>query len=145
MLKTKTTLELFRFTVVGILNTCIDLLIFILLLNWFSFPPIWAHLCAYMAGVGNSYIWNKRFTFRIKEEAIISNSFIYFSLFQLILLTLSTFILSILLLLGAPLYVAKGGAICIGLLLNFIGSKQLFRSVTPYNTPPLKGEDNDAC
>lgn len=52
-----------RYVFVGVLNTVISYLAFIILLSvGLHYLP--ASLLSYILGVGNSYLWNKYFTFR---------------------------------------------------------------------------------
>lgn len=52
-----------RFLVVGVLNTCVGVGTFYLLL-WLGFHYLIALTLSHIVGVTHSYIWNRRWTFR---------------------------------------------------------------------------------
>lgn len=61
-----------RFGMVGVLNTGVDLGSYWLLTRlvpFFGSAPVIAKAVSYVLAVINSYIWNKRFTFRIQKKS----------------------------------------------------------------------------
>lgn len=59
---------LVRFGTVGAGNTLVDFVVFFLLTS-LHVPYLAAQLFSYSAGVANSYIWNRTWTFQVKEKA----------------------------------------------------------------------------
>lgn len=66
MLKKQTT-TLIRFCTVGVGNTLIDFCVFFLLTAVYV-PYLIAQVCSYTAGIANSYIWNRIWTFEVKKK-----------------------------------------------------------------------------
>lgn len=60
--------QLFRYSIVGILNTIIGLSVIFLLYNYFHFDYILANVAGYFFGLVNSFIWNKKWTFKSSEH-----------------------------------------------------------------------------
>ncbi|MCL6516135.1 GtrA family protein [Alicyclobacillus sp.] len=56
--------DFLRFAGVGCLNTGVDLLVFLALIRLAHAGVIGAQAVAYMCGVANSHVWNRRVTFR---------------------------------------------------------------------------------
>jgi putative flippase GtrA len=52
-----------RFAVVGVLNTCIDFLVFMALLEGFEWHYSASQVIGYTSGLINSFIWNRYWTF----------------------------------------------------------------------------------
>lgn len=63
----KKLVTLLRFGTVGVGNTLIDFGVFFLL-TALNVPYLLAQVCSYTAGILNSYIWNRTWTFRVKEK-----------------------------------------------------------------------------
>ena len=57
-----------RFLIVGISNTIITLTIIFLLLNVFNIDYRISNIIGYFVGLINSFIWNKRWTFKSKNK-----------------------------------------------------------------------------
>src|SRR5215470_1892360 len=55
--------EFVKFTLVGLLNTGIDVAVFFLL-TWLGIAYVLAQVVSYTCGAGNSYLLNKVWTFR---------------------------------------------------------------------------------
>lgn len=70
----RTGLELFKFGLVGILNTLITYTVIVLCTVVFSFHYMAANVLGYAAGIINSFLLNRRFTFKstgdVKKEAV---------------------------------------------------------------------------
>jgi len=123
MNKIKGSLSLFtRFITVGVSNTIIDFFVFFLLVHIGSTYLI-SQIAAYIAGMINSFIWNRLWTFKISDKLKI-NEVIRFVLINLLALSTTFFLLTYLHEESRwPLLVSKvfatGGGICI----TFIGSR----------------------
>lgn len=52
-----------KFAIVGLLNTGIDFVTFVILYSYSDIPLLVANSIAYCAGIVNSFIWNKLWTF----------------------------------------------------------------------------------
>lgn len=59
---------LLRFCTVGVGNTLIDFIVFFVLTG-LHVHYLWAQGCSYLAGMINSYIWNRNWTFKAEEKA----------------------------------------------------------------------------
>lgn len=53
-----------RFSLVGVLNACVGLGLFFLLYNLIHIDYVLSNLIGYCCGLANSFIWNKRWTFK---------------------------------------------------------------------------------
>jgi putative flippase GtrA len=111
-----------RFGIVGGLNTAVTLLIFyvshhVLLINYLI-----TSVLAYAAGIVNSYIWNRHWTFG-SETGAIATEFSKFTILNLIGLALNTIFVAIFVELGhlKPL-ISQVIAILIIFLWNFLGN-----------------------
>ena len=82
-----------KFAIVGASNTIISFLAYYILLNN-GMNYLLANIVAYLLGMFNSYIWNKRWVFEQRTNSI--KSFIKFSIINLAVLLLSTTFLYIL-------------------------------------------------
>jgi len=60
--------QLFRYSLVGILNTIIGLSVIYLLFNFFHFGYILSNIGGYAFGLVNSFIWNKKWTFKSSQH-----------------------------------------------------------------------------
>jgi len=58
--------KLIKFSIVGLSNTLISYLVFVILFQFFNIDYLISSIFAYIAGLLNSYFWNLRWTF--KEE-----------------------------------------------------------------------------
>ncbi|MBF0255408.1 MAG: GtrA family protein [Gammaproteobacteria bacterium] len=56
--------ELLRFGLVGVVNTLVDLALFLLFYLGFGLAPLLANALAFAVAVSNSYLLNQRWTFR---------------------------------------------------------------------------------
>ena len=57
-----------KFSIVGAVNTIIDISIFVFLLRVMEWDPLWSNFVSYVAAVINSYIMNMLWTFRFSSE-----------------------------------------------------------------------------
>jgi putative flippase GtrA len=60
--------ETIRFGVVGITNTSVDFLLFLSLTSIWSWNVLAAQTVSYLFGLVNSYIWNRKVTFKSQEK-----------------------------------------------------------------------------
>ncbi|MED4787000.1 GtrA family protein [Bacillus atrophaeus] len=109
MLKIKT---LGRFCTVGVGNTLIDFGVFFLLTAC-HVPYLPAQICSYSAGIINSYVWNRNWTFRVKRKAD-GKEIVRFLIFLLLYLFQKG---------GCSLLVSKLAATIGGMMMNFIGNR----------------------
>jgi len=109
-----------RFGLVGVSNTAVDFAVFFLLTAAGAKAAV-AQAVAYGAGVINSYIWNRRWTFQMRQKANIGE------LFRFLVVNGLSLGVSLVVLLVAepfePLWFAKGAATMAGMAVNFIGSR----------------------
>src|SRR4051812_40404609 len=106
-----------RFCTVGIGNTLIDLAVFFLLVG-IGFPYLLAQILAYLAGMTNSYIWNRLWTFQMKQRVSIQEM-ARFVIINLANLTLAFLILSYMHeVRGLPLFLSKGVTMAGGMLVT---------------------------
>lgn len=109
------------FGLVGIVNTGVDIAVFTLL-TWWQLPWLAAQAIAYGCGVLNSFLMNRKWTF--KQQGALMKGLLRFVLLNL--LTLGVTSVCMLLLherLGISLWISKGVATLLGVVLNFIGSR----------------------
>ncbi|WP_373367377.1 GtrA family protein [Thermaerobacillus caldiproteolyticus] len=113
---------LFRFCTVGVGNTLIDFGVFFLLAS--IGVPVWlAQGCSYIAGMLNSYVWNRVWTFRMKQQATIQE-FFRFILTNFFSLGATFFFLYVCQQIwGWSLLISKMIATFGGIMINFIGSR----------------------
>jgi len=114
-----------KFAIVGLMNTGIDLGLYFLLTNHVTAlaeASVLAKGISYAAGVVNSYLWNRSWTFKVEEGSW--RTFVPFALTSLIGLTVNAAVLWAALLLSVPetlaLLIATGSA----LIWNFFISKR---------------------
>jgi putative flippase GtrA len=113
--------ELIKFTLVGLLNTGIDVAIFFLLTR-IGTQYVAAQVVSYSCGAANSYLLNKIWTFR--SSGLSYAEIVRFTTVNLISLGISVVVLSLLhSTAGLGLAAAKGGATVCALAANFLGNK----------------------
>ncbi len=66
----KTSIELLKFSAVGILNTLIDAALYFGLTRWVGLAAVSAKALSYSAGMLNSYLLNSRFTFHSRGTSV---------------------------------------------------------------------------
>lgn len=109
------------FGLVGIVNTGVDIGVFTLLTGW-QLPWLAAQVIAYGCGVMNSFLMNRKWTFR--QQGAMTKGLLRFILLNL--LTLGVTSACMMLLherLGILLWVSKGAVTVLGVVLNFAGSR----------------------
>ena len=84
--------KIFRFAMVGVVNTLIDFIVFLLLIHKANFDPILANILAFLISATNSFFMNSRWTFGVKNIAIyrISTLYIHYLLVNSIGVLIST-------------------------------------------------------
>ncbi|WP_010632821.1 GtrA family protein [Sporolactobacillus vineae] len=107
------------FGFVGILNTAVDFVTFILLTHFLSVYFLLAQTLSYAAGTLNSYIWNSRVTFSASKKS--KTRFLKFIILNVSVLLITLLVMHTLQFL--PLYVNKVISTIVGLAFNFVLSK----------------------
>lgn len=120
-----------KFGLVGVSNTAVDWLVYFLLtagLHAWMIHPTLAKGISYSAGILNSFVWNRNWTFRSKSRAAVT--FFPFLAVNLIGLAINTGLMQLGLFgFGLPEVVSLGLATAGTLAWNFVFSKFLiFRS-----------------
>lgn len=124
--------EFVKFSLVGVLNTAIDFVVFMLLI-WLSVHYAAAQVISYLAGMTNSYVLNSAFTFRSKLETVrparskgsIMKQRLRFIIWNVVMLVLSILMLAILTqAAGISEITAKAIVTVIIVAINFYGSKR---------------------
>jgi len=126
--------QFIKFGVVGALNTVIDFGLLNLLVQVFGWPVVWANAVSFSVAVINSYLLNKRWTFRNQSRAHV-RQFSMFGLVSVVGLLLSSVLVHYgTEVLGAHSFglafawqynVAKAVSVVVVLLWNFFASKYL--------------------
>ncbi|MCO7126221.1 GtrA family protein [Sporolactobacillus shoreicorticis] len=109
----------FVFGAVGVSNTAVDFIVFLLLTHFFSIFYAAAQILSYGAGMLNSYVWNSRITFSASERSL--SRLIRFIVLNLAVLGIT--LLAMRSMLFLPLYINKLISTFIGLSVNFLLSK----------------------
>ncbi|WP_169907593.1 GtrA family protein [Priestia abyssalis] len=113
---------LLRFCTVGVGNTLIDFGVFFLLTAG-GIPYLFAQGCSYAAGMVNSYVWNRVWTFQVKQKANMQEA-VRFAIVNIGASSMTFLILYILQEgAGLSLVVSKVIATIGGILITFIGSR----------------------
>lgn len=123
--------EFIRFSIVGVLNTGIDFTVFAIL-SALGVPLLPAHIVSYGCGIGNSFLLNRKWTFKAKMVNPSRTGFFRQPAGQLVrFVALNLFSLTItyeLLLwfhysFGWPLLLSRLMALAVSFAVNFIGSR----------------------
>lgn len=114
--------EFCRFCLVGISNTGVDFSVFFVLV-WLAVPHLAAQVAAYSAGVANSFILNRVWTFQIRDKMTGRevNRFVLINVVSLLVSTAALY--SAHDLAGAPLLAAKIAATGLAVMVNYAGSR----------------------
>lgn len=108
-----------RFAAVGVSNTVIDFIVFMLLHQLIGVAP--AQVISYGAGTANSYFWNRRWTFE-RGKGWNMGELLRFLLVNAIVAAITTIVIS-LLSASIPVWIAKITVTVLGLAINFGFSK----------------------
>ncbi|MGG0175157.1 GtrA family protein [Gottfriedia acidiceleris] len=116
--------SLVKFGIVGLLNTGVDFIVFTLLIYVFTnLPYVFAQVISYTCGIFNSYLLNKSWTFKSKNQNS-NQEKIRFVIVNLLTLLLTLFILKVCSgWVGLSVIVSKLVATCISVLVNYAGSR----------------------
>ncbi|HEY6643340.1 GtrA family protein [Povalibacter sp.] len=115
--------QLLIFAIIGLINTAVHFLVFLLLMRAFDVPILVASALGYGAGVINSYLMNRLWTFRSAARATAAE-FLRFIIVNLVSLATNLTVLKYLTaVVGLAPEPAQLGAIVASLGVNFIGSK----------------------
>ncbi|UOY92478.1 GtrA family protein [Ectobacillus sp. JY-23] len=110
-----------KFCTVGGLNTALDFTVFALL-TVYGTSSVLAQVISYSAGICNSYIWNRTWTFRQHETTWKDmNRFI---VVNLITLAVASLLLAALQHIGFSLVISKFITTAAGTVLNYIGTRR---------------------
>lgn len=121
-------IQFLKFNAVGLLNTLVDFAVFTLLhsIGVYTTP---AQIISYSAGTANSFVWNKKVTFR-DRNSVSADSFDRMQLVRFIVLNLVVMGISVLLIhlltdrLGIQVLIAKVLVTFITVIINFFGSRK---------------------
>ncbi|WP_342427776.1 GtrA family protein [Paenibacillus sp. FSL L8-0158] len=117
-------LPMIRFGIVGLVNTGVDYIIF-MLLAWAGIPVIVAQIISYSCGTANSYILNSKWTFN-KQLSNNTNKgqLPKFIVINLIVLGITSLLLQVLHTgTELPLALSKLIATAVAMIINYIGSR----------------------
>ncbi|MBB6091636.1 putative flippase GtrA [Povalibacter uvarum] len=111
------------FALIGVINTAVHFVVFVLLLRVFGVPMLAASAIGYCAGVANSYVMNRLWTFKVTTRAN-SKEFLRFAAVNVVSLGINLLVLKYLTeSAGLGPEVAQIGAIGASLVANFAGNK----------------------
>lgn len=114
-----------KFAIVGVANTLVDLGIFTLLAQVLGWNRYLSNVISYGAGILNSYIWNRTWTFQAKDR-FFSPALVKFLAVNLSMLLLSTLILYLGSgILGLPQLLVKLGATGVTMVVGFLCNRFL--------------------
>ena len=112
-----------KFGVVGLLNTAVDFVVFLLLTRAAGLAPELSKVISYSAGVVNSYIFNSRWTFK-KESQDSLNQKVRFFTVSLIGCAVGTGVVKLCVdVFGWVDWLSNAASICVTVGINFVGSK----------------------
>lgn len=115
--------QLLIFALVGLVNTGVHFLVFLLLLRGVGLPVLLASAVGYVAGMVNSYFMNRIWTFRVTRSAT-KKEFLRFAAVNLVSLLINLSVLSLLTeSAGFSPEAGQVGAIVASLAANFAGNK----------------------
>jgi putative flippase GtrA len=120
----KDLIQLMKFGVVGVSNTLIDFLVFSLLVYVFTVKPNLSQAISYTAGTINSFIFNKKWTFKTEEKKDVKLQGLRFLIINALSLILSSVSISYLI---DDLYInkiiAKILIVLLTQVINYLGYK----------------------
>lgn len=108
-----------RFAAVGVSNTAIDFIVFMLLHSLIGVAP--AQVISYGAGTANSYFWNRRWTFE-RGKGWNMGELLRFLLVNAVVAAITTMAISFISA-TIPVWIAKIAVTILGLTINFGFSK----------------------
>ena len=114
-----------RFSIVGVLNTIIDIGVFFVLVWWVEMPLIPANLLAFGAAVANSYVFNRSWTFKASIVAASTGHVSRFVLLSGVGVLIATGALWLLQQVGFAIPAAKLLSIGVGMTWNYLTMRHL--------------------
>jgi len=129
--------ELVRFSIVGVINTGVDLGLFLLLTRLAGIDPLLANIFSFTAGAANSFLLNKYWTFGVGGHRWeVATQATRFAVITLLVLSLHEGLLFLLhAQLGAPDLPVKVLAIGVGVVVGFVLNKFWAFSQVPASEP----------
>ncbi len=83
IIRKKTTVQLIKFAMVGVLNTTLSLAVIYALMTFFHVGVYTSNIWGYIVGIINSFIWNKVWVFRKNGGTIYREIFSFLVVFAL--------------------------------------------------------------
>ncbi|MDD4803004.1 MAG: GtrA family protein [Syntrophomonas sp.] len=114
--------QFLRFCTVGLGNTSVDFAAFFIL-SWAGIPYLLAQVLSYSAGVLNSFIFNRKWTFKVTGKTNLAEimKFIFINSFSILVSSCMLFILHDINSLN--IWLAKIAATGIAITVNYLGSR----------------------
>lgn len=109
-----------RFSIVGVLNTLIDLSVFLMLVTAVGMPLVPANLVAFAVALTNSYALNRSWTFRDRAEPARAGGFAQFVMFCTVGAGFATGVLWLLTQLAVPILIGKLFSIVVNMTWNYL-------------------------
>ena len=122
LLKNETLQKFLKFGITGVANTAVDLAVFQILSGWLGVNIYLSQVCSYSAGMLNSYVVNRSWTFHSKER-FFSGQMVRFLVLGGLMLALSTGLLYLFTGMGLEKFPAKLVTTGLVLVVNFLLSK----------------------
>ncbi len=125
-----------RFALVGCTNFVVSLAVFYLSYRYLPFGAAVANVLAYVAGMVNSFFWNRSWTFRAEGNAAVQA--LRFAVVNLVSLTFGTAVIYVFVdLLGYPSLAVWIPLAAVIVLLNYFGCKHwAFAAAPPLRAQP---------
>lgn len=115
-------IKLVKFGITGVANTLVDYVVFLLLVA-LGLDVYFSQCCSFVAGMLNSYLINRRWTFQTKQR-FFSLQIVKFVLSNLSVLAVSMILLKLFMdVVGWSIPLAKLAAVCITMGINFLVSR----------------------
>lgn len=115
-------IKLVKFGMTGVANTLVDYVVFLLLVA-LGLDVYFSQCCSFVAGMLNSYLINRRWTFQTKQR-FFSLQIVKFVLSNLSVLAVSMILLRLFMdVVGWSIPLAKLAAVCITMGINFLVSR----------------------
>lgn len=122
------TIQFMKFNLVGFMNTGVDFAVFTALASFGTGSGV-AQVFSYSAGILNSFLMNKRVTFKdsggSEGRSAVGSQFFRFIVLNTLVLAVSLALLqAAVTLMEAPVLYAKAAVTCVTMGLNFYGSRR---------------------
>lgn len=114
-------IKLVKFGITGVANTLVDYVVFLLLVA-LGLNPYFSQVCSFAAGMLNSYLINRRWTFQTKQR-FFSLQIVKFVLSNLSVLAVSMILLKLFIDMAWSIPLAKLAAAFITMGVNFLVSR----------------------